>query len=404
MACKSGPHPGGLWRTDAVLRHHARHRRPDIGRLAGPRPAQRTPDRVRDVIGRALLLFVLTLGATAPAVAAGRTARLVLIATGGTIANDPHGRLSADELVEQLPGRASLGQITTESFANASSTALSLDDWSRLSRHVTSILTATDAPDGVVVTSGTDTLEELAWFLHLTVPGPRPVVVVGAMRRPGTLGEDGPRNLADALRVAAAAVSRDRGTLVVMHGQVHSAWSVRKHHTTSLSAFDEAGGVSAGAVTAGRVTYRPSAVVRPAPGLLQIATDVTLPRVDILETYQGADGDLIEAAAGAGAAGIVIAGAGAGSLTPSQATAARRIARAGIPVVVASRTGDGLVGPVGGEDVGLVSAGALSPLRARLLLVLALARQTPIEEIGRLFASVSAANSGLRPIAGGRSR
>jgi len=348
------------------------------------------------VIGRALLLLVLTFGATAPAVAAGHAARLVLIATGGTIANDPHGRLSADELVEQLPGRAALGQITTESFANASSTALSLDDWSRLSRHVTSILTATDA-DGVVVTSGTDTLEELAWFLHLTVPGPRPVVVVGAMRRPGTLGEDGPRNLADALRVAAAAASRDRGTLVVMHGQVHSAWSVRKHHTTSLSAFDEADGMAAGAVTAAGVTYRPSAIVRPPPGLLPLATGATLPRVDILETYQGAEGDLIDAAAGAGAAGIVLAGAGAGSLTPSQAAAARRIARGGIPVVVASRTGAGLVGPVGGEDVGFVSAGALSPLRARLLLILALARETPIEEIGRLFASVSSAEGSLRP-------
>ncbi len=372
--------------------------------MARTGPAQRAPNRVGDVIVGALL-FVLTLGATAPAVAAGRPARLVLIATGGTISNDPHGRLSADELVEQLPGRASLGRITTESFANASGPALSLDDWSRLSRHVTSILTANDAPDGLVVTSGTDTLEELAWFLHLTVPGPRPVVVVGAMRRPGTPGEDGPRNLADALRVAAAAGSRDRGILVVMHGQVHLAWSVRKHHTTSLSAFDEPVGAAAGVVSSGRVTFRPLAASGPAPGLLRIERDAPLPRVDILETYQGADGDLIDAAAEAGAAGIVIAGAGAGSLTPSQASAARRVARAGVRVVVASRTGGGLVGPVAGEDVGFVSAGALSPLRARLLLILALARDMSGEELASLFASMSAGREPVKPVrAGGRSR
>jgi L-asparaginase len=175
-----------------------------------------------------------------------------------------------------------------------------------------------------------------------------------------------------------------------MHGQIHSAWSVRKHHTTSLRAFDEAGGLSAGTVAAGRVTFRPSAVFHPAPGLLQIGSDGSMPRVDILETYQGANGDLIDAAAAAGAAGIVMAGAGAGSLTPSQATAARRVARTGVPVVVASRTGAGLVGPVAADDVGFVSAGALSPLRARLLLILALARDMSSEEIARLFALVSA--------------
>jgi L-asparaginase len=138
---------------------------------------------------------------------------------------------------------------------------------------------------------------------------------------------------------------------------------------------------------------------------LRIETEAPLPRVDLLETYQGADGDLIDAAAGAGAAGIVIAGAGAGSLTPSQAIAARRVARGGVRIVVASRTGGGLVGPVAGEDLGFVSAGALSPLRARLLLVLALARDTSGEELASLFASMSSGRESVKPArAGARSR
>jgi L-asparaginase type II len=315
--------------------------------------------------------------------------RVLIVATGGTIANDPAGRLTPQQLVERLPGRRWLGRIETESFANASSASLPLDVWVRLSHHLVERFARDDPPDGIVVTGGTDTLEELAWFLHLTVPGPRPVVLVGAMRRPGAAGEDGPANLADAVRVAAARRSRGRGALVVMHGQIHSARAVRKHHSTSLSAFDEPAGRSAGTIRDGRVIYR--ALPRPAPlwGALQVPADASLPRVDIFMTYQGAAGDLIEYAAAHGARGLVLAAAGAGSLTPAQAEAARRLAQAGTPVVIASRTGEGDVGLFDADDEAVIAAGSLSAVKARLLLMLAITSDESPAGIARLFARVA---------------
>jgi L-asparaginase type II len=336
--------------------------------------------------GVPVLLIALLLAPRSAAAAPPPPPRVLIVATGGTIANDPAGRLTPEQLIKRLPRRKSLGRIETEAFANASSASLPLDLWVRLSRHLAGRLARSDAPDGIVVTSGTDTLEELAWFLHLTVPGPRPVVLVGAMRRPGAPDEDGPSNLADAVRVAAARASRGRGALAVMHGQIHTARAVHKHHSTSLAAFDEPSNRSAGMVRNGRVTYRRSARAARLSGALALPAGASLPRVDILMTYQGAAGDLIEYAAAQGARGLVLAAAGAGSLTPSQADATRRLAQAGTPVVIASRTGEGSVGVFDADDEAVIAAGALPALKARILLMLALARDESTAEISRLFA------------------
>jgi L-asparaginase len=324
------------------------------------------------------------------AVASPPAPRVLIVATGGTIANDPAGRLTPEQLVERLPGRRTLGQIETESFANASSAALPLDLWVRLSHHLADRFGRDDAPDGIVVTSGTDTLEELGWFLHLTVPGPRPVVLVGAMRRPGTAGEDGPANLVDAVRVAVAPGSRGRGALVVMHGQIHTARAAQKHHSTSLAAFDEPLGQPTGTVRNGRVVYRaPPPKALPLWGALTLARDVVLPRVDIFLTYQGATGDPIEHAVADGARGIVLAAAGAGSLTPEQAVAARRVAGAGTPVVIATRTGEGDVGLYDADDEAIVAAGSLPAVKARLLLILAIANGESPAGMAALFAKAA---------------
>ena len=151
------------------------------------------------------------------------------------------------------------------------------------------------------------------------------------MRRPGP-GADGPTNLADAVRVAGSQAARGRGTLVVMHGQVLAAREVRKQHATDLGAFDAPEPERAGTVKRGRVQLARAASPPLAPGVLPISGETHLPRVDVLLAYQGANGDLIEAAVANGAGGIVVAAAGAGALTPSQSEAARRVARAGVPV------------------------------------------------------------------------
>jgi L-asparaginase len=277
--------------------------------------------------------------------------------------------------------------IEAETFARGPSTALPLDDWLALSRRLSALFEENPTLSGVVVTAGTDTLEELAWFLYLTVPDARPLVVTGAMRRPSAAGADGSGNLADSIRLAASADARGLGTVVVMHGRILGARDVRKVQTRGLAAFDAASPGRIGDIRGGRVRLGPSPPRGLSPGSLAPPGGARLPRVDIVLTYQGAGSELIEAAVAAGARGLVLASAGAGSLTPAQVEAARRAAASGIPVIVASRVGGGPIGTLRFAPAGapLFSAGDLQPLRARLLLMLGLARSMPAADLAQLF-------------------
>jgi L-asparaginase len=345
----------------------------------------------------AVLVAALLASATPPA-NAGRLPRVRVIATGGTIGNAPTGRLSARDLVAGLAHADRLATLEAETFASLPSAGLTMDDCARLSRRLAALFAAERELDGVVVTSGTDTLEELAWFLYLTLADARPVVVVGAMRRPGAADADGPANLADAVRVAGHRAARGLGTVVVMGGQILSARHVRKRHATDLDAFDAPESERLGVVTRGRVhmhmrsggvsSAREKHLPISIPGALALTNGGSLPRVDVLLTYQDAAGDLIDAAVAQGARGIVLASAGAGALTPSQADAARRVSGAGVPVVIASRTGAGVVSrPDAFGGLPIVTAGDLAPLKARLVLVLALARGMDRVQVARLFAA-----------------
>jgi L-asparaginase len=341
----------------------------------------------------ALISLLLTILLAACALPIEGATRVRLITTGGTIANASSGRLTPQALLRMLPrGAPPSIDVEGEAFANASSTALSLDDWRRLARRIALLLAADTRLAGVVVTSGTDTLEELAFFLHLTIDDRRPIVVVGAMRRPDAPDADGPANLANALRVAAARSARARGTLVAMHGQVHSAIEVQKRHATRVGAFDAPATETLGTVGAAGVAFRRRPAPRPRPGVLALEGEAPLPRVDVLLTYQGATGDLLDAAVNAGARGLVLASAGAGSLTPSQAEAARRLAAHGVPVVLATRTGHGRTRALAAESAGVLSAGDLSALKARVLLMLAIGHGSDRAHLETLFASASGAS------------
>jgi L-asparaginase/Glu-tRNA(Gln) amidotransferase subunit D len=308
------------------------------------------------------------------------------MATGGTIANGLEGRLTAQQLVDALPAATRSRVRRVESFANTASPTLDLDDWRRLAQRLAGALASSRALEGVVVTAGTDTLEELAWFLHLTIADERPVVVVGAMRRPGTPEGDGPRNLADAIAVATTRAVRGLGTLVVMHGHVSLARDVRKHHSTRLDAFDPPPGRLLATVRGTRVVMMRHPPADRLHGALPIESDSSLPRVDVLLTYQGAPGDLLDLAVRLGARGLVIAAAGAGSLTPPQAEAARRLAREGVPIVIATRTGAGPVESFDPADRTILAASNLSPVKARLTLVLGLAHRMDSRALRQLFA------------------
>ena len=235
---------------------------------------------------------------------------------------------------------------------------------------------AADAADGVVITHGTNTLEETAWLLHLVLDTTAPVVLTGAMRPASALGADGPLNLVSAVRLAASPHVERQGVLVLLDDTIHGARDVTKSNTLRTSAFaDGAAGPLGwvdgdGAVVLAHIPGRGWQT----PGRFAVVDLRALPRVDVLVTYQGADGALIDAAVAAGARGIVSAGTGAGYPTPLEVEALERAAQHGVAIVQASRVPAGRVPPVPSLAArGFVAAGDLRPWKARILLRLALA-------------------------------
>ena len=320
-----------------------------------------------------------------------------IVATGGTIANHPSGRLTANELAALIPAAERLADIETEQFANLPSSSLTVAHWLDLAQRLNRLFASRRDLDGVVVTSGTDTLEETAYFLHLTVRTNRPVVVVGAMRAPAMPGYDGAVNLRDAVRVAAAPASRDRGAVVVVNGEIHAARDVRKGHAQSLDSFDSGRRGVLGVVDADRIEYfRRPRRRHTRRTEFDVAGLDRLPRVVLLTSYVGASGDLVRAARDLGAEGIVLAGAGAGATTPAQADAVAEVIADGVAVVVTTRTGGGRVparigrtgaAPEAPGRLYRVSGEDLSPVKARVLLMLALTKTREGAEVQRMFAA-----------------
>jgi L-asparaginase len=314
--------------------------------------------------------------------------RVKFLATGGTIATRGGTRLTAEEVLQLVPGLQRYARPEPEQFANVASTALTLDQWVQLAKRVNQVFEEDPGLAGAVITSGTDSLEELAYFLHLTVKTAKPVVVVGAMRNVGAPGYEGPANLLDAFRVAASAESKGKGVLVVLNDEINSAREVTKTDALRLQTFQSRSYGILGVVDPDRVVYYREALKRhTSKAEFDVNTLTSLPRVDIMMFYQGASGDLLQAAVDAGAKGVVIAVAGADLTGGSLASGIAYAERQGVMVVAATRTGSGRIaalpsnrlreGMIGGED--------LTPLKARILLMLALTRTHSPTDIQRMF-------------------
>jgi L-asparaginase len=331
---------------------------------------------------------------TAPAPA---LPRVRLVATGGTISNKDGGRLTAEELVKLMPNVGRYAQPEFEQFSNLASSALTLDQWVALAKRINQLFTDDPGIRGIVVTSGTDTLEELAYFLNLTVHSPQPVVVVGSMRNPSTLGYEGAANLLEGFRVAADPAAGGRGVLVVLNDEINAAREVTKTDALRLNTFQTRGYGVLGVVDADRVVfYRRVEKKHTAEAEFDLSGVTTLPRVDVVLTYQGAPGDLIKAAVDAGAKGIIVAGAGAGATSGTQGEGISYALGKGVFVVTTTRAGSGRIAArpriqaanppatpnprdraIAGED--------LAPVKARLLLMLALTKTQSGADIQRMF-------------------
>jgi L-asparaginase len=330
--------------------------------------------------------------------------RVRLVATGGTISNRSGGRLSAEELVKSMPGVERYAQPEFEQFTNLASSELTLDQWLALSQRLNELFRTDPGLAGLVVTSGTDTLEELAYFLNLTVRSEKPVVVVGSMRNPSTLGYEGAANLLEGFRVAGTPGARNKGALVVLNDEINAAREVTKTDALRLQTFQTRGYGVLGVVDTDRVVFYRDVIKRhTAKSEFDISGVTKLPRVDVVLVYQGADGDVIRSAVDAGAEGIVIASAGAGATSGTQRDGIAYALRKGVPVVTTTRTGSGRIAPprrgqsapqppAGGnnpltpeEQLRRIAGEDLAPVKARLLLMLALTRTKDPVEIQRMF-------------------
>lgn len=303
---------------------------------------------------------------------------IVILATGGTIAGQSArpddavgyraGTLGVQALVDAVPPLAGW-PIETEQLAQIDSKDMDAALWQRLARRAAQHL-ARDEVQGVVVTHGTDTLEETAWFLQRVLAPAKPLVLTAAMRPASALSPDGPANLLDAVTVAATAGAA--GVLAVLAGRVHAAADLRKRHTTRPDAFAGGDGGPLALVTEGRLR-----LLRPWPGgvplgLEAIARDAARwPWVAVLANHAGADGREVRALLAAGVQGLVVAGTGNGTLSTALEAALLQAQRSGVPVRRCSRCADGaVVDPPGAAA--LPAAGERSPWQARVDLLLEL--------------------------------
>ena len=325
--------------------------------------------------------------------------RVALIVTGGTVDSvgvdrldmgwyiEAGKRLAEGELVGRVPELAQIADVTEIPFRRLPSQSITTSDWLDLVNVIHGLFERDEA-DGVVITHGTNTLEETAYFLHLTLKSERPVVVMGAMRPASAISADGDLNLLNAVRVAADPGSSGLGVLVVLNDTIHSARDVTKTATYRVQTFQGRDlGPLGFADNDGRVVY----YHRPArPHTTQSIFDTSqiadLPRVDVVVSYIGADGALIDAAVAAGARGIVSAGTGAGRPTPGEDAAFDRAGANGVLICQGSRVGSGrtLRSP-GLRKRGFVAADNLQPWKARLLLALSLNLTSDPDEIQSYF-------------------
>jgi L-asparaginase len=298
---------------------------------------------------------------------------VVVVATGGTIANTPSGRLHASEVAEAIPALRKIARLEVEESFRIASSAIAVEDWLPLARRINEILSRPEV-SGVVVTHGSNTVEETGYFLSLTVKSDKPVVLTAAQRQFTTLSSDSPKNFLQAVRVAASDEARGKGALVVTNDVINAARDVSKDISTRLETYSSRDIGALGFVDDDRITFYRLPVkqhTRATP--FDAARLQKLPRVDIIYTYAGADGALIEAAAAKGAEGIVIAGFPTGAATPAMDDVIRQVVARGIPVVMTNRGGMGRVMDKRAKEARpLIWGDNLTAVKARILLMLAL--------------------------------
>ncbi len=321
--------------------------------------------------------------------------RVIILATGGTIAGAGEsstkaaytaGQIGVENLVNAVPQMRDFAQIKGEQIAQIGSQDMNIETWLKLSNRINEIFEKNEA-DGVVITHGTDTQEETAYFLELTVNSDKPVVLVGAMRPATAMSQDGNRNLLDAVMVASSPNSKGIGVVTAMNEAVFAARDVTKTITTNMATFQSRNFGPIGLIYDGKVSYYYKSLRSPEQKF-DIKGLKTLPEVEVVYGYADANPRAVKAATKDGVAGIVYAGMGNGNFNAPVGDALEAASKEGIVVCRAARAGGGrvtLFNEVDDQALGFIVSDDLSPQKARILLMLALTQTKDRQVIQDMF-------------------
>jgi L-asparaginase len=306
-----------------------------------------------------------------------------IISTGGTIANTGHGLIGIDEVLKAIPQAKALAEFEIFEATRMRSGQMRLAQWLDIARAANA---AAEDPrvDGILITHGTFTTEETAYFLHLCVHTEKPLAVVASQRKHDEVGNDGDRNMLDAIRLVLAPEARGKGVLVTLHEEIHSAREVAKTNQRP-GGFQSLGCAMLGHIEDDQVCFYATPTRHHTfRSEFNIRDIRELPRVDVIAAYVGGDDAAAQACVAAGARGLVISGyAYNGRPSADQLEGVKAIAASGVPVVLASRGGRGRV-PVDWNDP-FIQGDSLVPHKARILLMLALTKTSDPKEIQRIF-------------------
>jgi L-asparaginase len=325
--------------------------------------------------------------------------KIKVLATGGTIAGAQtsqeeagykSGTFSVDDLIKAVPQLKKIAELSGEQVANIGSQTMTHDVWLKLAARVDDVLKGDDT-DGVVITHGTDTMEETGYFLSLVVKSAKPVVLVGSMRPATAISADGPINLYNAVALAGDPRARGRGPLIILNDTIHYAREAQKMHTTRMDTFHSPNRGIAGMMHTGTAFFYSANMARhtsKSEFSLDGLTATNLPRVDVVYSYADLGGEIVDALVGQGVKGIVLAGVGDGNTTDAALAALERAAKKGVAIVRSSRTGSGIVDrnvEVNDDKLGFIAGMELNPQKARILLMLGLTKTTEPKALQQYF-------------------
>jgi L-asparaginase len=338
-------------------------------------------------------LFITTASSAQPA-----KPIVYVLSTGGTIAgqgssstdlsNYKSGSILGEQLVKAVPQISEIADVRVEQIVNVNSSDITLENWLTLAKRIQKIIADTPAVAGFVITHGTNTLEETAYFLNLTIRSDKPVVLVGSMRPATAMSADGPLNLLNAVRTAISSDARGKGTLIVLNDEINGARDTTKTNTLRVETFRAPELGILGYIDEDKVSfYRSSTRRHTSSSEFDISSVTQLPKVAIAYSYVEPDTAIISALAANGTKGIVFAGSGNGTLSSFEKAVVKALPASARPVLVrSSRVGNGRVTATADYDaLGVIPADTLNPQKARILLMLALTKTSDPKEIRRMF-------------------